>query len=239
MTNLDYNDLKKNTIYIDAREKGKQYDRSRLFRNYFLNLKRDKNRKKPKGFNQLKYIEFDKTLEIGDFAFENCVVEFKEFENFKQDMRQGELTRYVENLHMSDYKSKLLLVRCTPEEYEWLYNAPDLYKGVVRFGDKVNIMFAPDYTRCWESIIHMFCLNAHHMIQPPRSKMKKHYNYAQNMLWATHELTEAEIKRIISKTNITTIPHCLKLTHEVLTDCGIDSEKACRVIQVINGEPLI
>ena len=114
MKDLNFNDLRKNNIYIDAREKGGKYDRSRLFRNYYLKLKRGKSKKK--GFNQLKFIEFDNNLEIGDFAFENCIVEFKEFENFKQDCRSGELTRYVENMHMSDYKSKMLLVRCTPEE---------------------------------------------------------------------------------------------------------------------------
>lgn len=237
MKNLNHGDLRRNTIYIDAREKGGPYDRSRLFRNYFLKLRREKLKKK--GFNQLRFIEFEKTLEIGDFAFENCVVEFKEFENFKQDARSGELTRYVENLHMSDYKSKMLLVRCTPDEYEWLYNANDLYKGVVRFGDKVNIMFAPDYTRCWESIIHMFCLNAHHMVQPPRNKMKKNYNYAHNMLWATHELSEGQIKKIIRKTRITTIPHVLNLSSNILMECGIKKEQAERVIKVLKGEPLI
>lgn len=235
---LNFHDLTPGTVYIDAREKGGQYNRSKQFQSYILPLMRDKSYHK-KGFNQIKRLEIDKTLEIGDFAFENCVVEFKEFENFKQDTREGELTRYVENLYMSDYKSAMLLVRCNPEEYEWLYNADDLYKGVVRFGDKVNILFAPDYRRCWECIIHMFCLNAHHMIQPPRNKMKKQYNYAQNMLWATHQLTESEIKKVISKTNITTIPHVLQLTKEHLINCGIREEKAEKVIKVINGEPLL
>lgn len=237
MNNLNFDDLKKGTVYIDAREKGGQYDRSKLFRNYLLNLMRDKTFHK-KGFNRIKRVEIDKTLEIGDFAFENCVVEFKEFENFKQDTRSGELTRYVENLYISDYKSALLLVRCDPDEYDWLYNADDLYKGVVRFGDKINIMFAPDYRRCWESIIHMFCLNAHHMIQPPRNKMKKQYNYAQNMLWATHQLTQSEIEKVIGILNITTIPHVLQLSEDHLIKCGIKPEKAKRVIKVINGEPL-
>ena len=238
MKDLNYNDLTRGTVYIDAREKDKQYNRSKKFQNYLLSLMRDKTYNK-KGFNQIKRLEINKTLEIGVFAFENCVVEFKEFENFKQDTRAGKLTRYVENLYISDYKSAMLLVRCNPEEYEWLYNADDLYKGVVRFGDKVNIMFAPDYHRCWESIIHMFCLNAHHMIQPPRNKMKKQYNYAQNMLWATHQLTEAEIKKVISKLNITTIPHVLQLTKEHLIQSGIREEKADKVIKVIKGEPLL
>ena len=82
---LNFHDLTPGTVYIDAREKGGQYNRSKLFRNYILPLMRDKSYHKKdfeKYYNDLmndtsikskKHVHFMNTVVIKPFE-ENIAI---------------------------------------------------------------------------------------------------------------------------------------------------------------------
>lgn len=246
---LFYEDIKnKDTVFVDSREK----ERAQRFKNHLDNYLDNTSNTKLEDMDVLKnkkkkgesYFEID-NLEYGDYAFNDVAVEFKNYEDFKTSLRDGNLTSQVENLYAhSDFKDIALIVIC--ENPVHFMNENSQWKGVLRFNSKINIFLAKDEEMAFESICHFFWLNGRHLTQPPRSKMKKSSNYA-NLLWSTRTLSDKQIREIIRKTNISTIPQAMQLFTEN------DAEELCNKLNisrltverienckhVLKGEPLI
>ena len=239
----------KGTVFVDSREK----DRANRFKgfldNYLDNMSNPKlevmDVLKNKRKNDEDYFKID-NLEYGDYAFNEVAVEFKNYEDFKTSIRDGNLTTQVENLYAhSDFKDIALIVICDNPIH--FMNENSQWKGILRFNSKINIFLAKDENMAFEAICHFFWLNGRHLTQPPRSKMKKSDNFAANLLWATRTLSDKQIREIIRKTKINTIPQAIQLFMEndsqELCDKLNISRLTVRKIEecqkVIKGEPLI
>ena len=247
---LDYEDIKdKEVVIVDSREK----DRAQRFKRYLDSyLEKKSNSKlevmdvlKNKRKNEDEYFKID-NLEYGDYAFREVVVEFKNYEDFKTSLRDGKLTTQVENLYAhSGCKDIALIVICDNPVH--FMNENSQWKGILRFNSKINIFLAKDENMAFEAICHFFWLNGRHLTQPPRSKMKKNDNYAVNLLWATRTLSDKQIREIIKKTKINTIPQAIQLftendSQELCDKLNINRLTVKKIEEcksVLNGEPLI
>ncbi|WP_296858396.1 ERCC4 domain-containing protein [uncultured Methanobrevibacter sp.] len=247
---LDYEDIKdKEVVIVDSREK----DRAKRFKRYLDSyLEKKSNSKlevmdvlKNKRKNEDEYFKID-NLEYGDYAFREVVVEFKNYEDFKTSLRDGKLTTQVENLYAhSGFKDIALIVICDNPVH--FMNENSQWKGILRFNSKINIFLAKDENMAFEAICHFFWLNGRHLTQPPRSKMKKNDNYAVNLLWATRTLSDKQIREIIKKTKINTIPQAIQLftendSQELCDKLNINRLTVKKIEEcksVLNGEPLI
>lgn len=245
---LLYEDISgKDVVFVDSQEKERAKRFKKYFDAYLDNLKKIeimdniKNKRK----NEEEYYQIT-SLEYGDYAFNDVCVEFKNYEDFKTSLRNGSLTTQVENLYAhSDFKDIALVVLCDNPVH--FMNEKTQWKGVLRFNSKINIFLAKDEDMAFEAICQFFWLNGRHLSQPPRSKMKKSSNYAANLLWATRTLSDKQIREIIKKTNISTIPQAIKLftendpqeLYDKLKISRLTVERITRCKKVIEGEPLI
>lgn len=247
---LFYEDIKgQDIVFVDSREK----ERAERFKKYLdkyldetTNSKLEdmdvlKNKKK----NNETYFKID-NLEYGDYAFNDVAIEFKNYEDFKTSIRDGNLTTQVENLYIhSDFKDIALIIICDNPIH--FMNENSQWKGILRFNSKINIFLAKDEDMAFEAICHFFWLNGRHLSQPPRSKMKKSSNYAANLLWATRTLSDKQIREIIKKTNISTIPQAIQLftendAEELSNKLNISRLTVNRIEKcqhVLQGKPLI
>lgn len=226
---LFYEDIVgKEIVFVDTQEK----ERAERFKKYLdeyldsnTNSKLEemdvlKNKKK----NNEEYFKIT-NLEYGDYAFDNVAVEFKNYEDFKTSIRDGSLTTQVENLYIhSDFDDIALVIVCDNPVH--FINEKSQWKGVLRFNSKINIFLAKNEKMAFEAICHFFWLNGRHLSQPPRSKMKKSNNYAANLLWATRTLSDKQIRGIIKKTNINTIPQAIELFTKY------DSQELCDKLNI-------
>lgn len=203
----------KGIVFVDTQEK----ERANRFKNHLdsyldntTNSKLEemdvlKNKKK----NNQEYFKVSQ-LEYGDYAFNNVCVEFKNYEDFKTSIRDGSLTIQIENLYaFSEFEDIALVVIC--ENPIHFMNDASQWKGLARFNSKINIFLAKDEKMAFDFICHFFWLNGRHLSQPPRTKMRKSSNYAANLLWATRTLSDKQIREIVNKTKITTIPQAIEL----------------------------
>ncbi|WP_292601390.1 ERCC4 domain-containing protein [Methanobrevibacter sp. UBA212] len=247
---LFYEDINgKDIVFADSQEK----ERATRFKKY-LDEYLDNNTKskleemdvlKDKRKNKEEYFK-TASLEYGDYAFNDVCVEFKNYEDFKTSLRDGKLTTQVENLYAhSDFKDIALVVICDNPIH--FMNENTQWKGVLRFNSKINIFLAKDENMAFEAICHFFWLNGRHLTQPPRSKMKKSNNYAANLLWATRTLSDKQIREIIKKTKISTIPQAIDLftknnpqeLHDTLNISRLTVKRIQDCKQVLEGNPLI
>ena len=237
----------KDIVFVDTQEK----DRAERFKRYFDDY--IDNHKKPEVMDIIKNKrkkgkEYFKTasLEYGDYAFNDVCVEFKNYEDFKTSLRNGNLTTQIENLYAhSEFKDIALVVIC--ENPVHFMNENSQWKGILRFNSKINIFLAKDEDMAFEAICHFFWLNGRHLTQPPRSKMRKSNNYAANLLWATRMLSDKQIREIIKKTKISTIPQAIDLftkndpqeLRETLKISRLTVEKIENCKKILEGKPLI
>ena len=237
------------TVFVDSQEK----ERANRFKEYLDNYLDSttnseleemdvlKNKKK----NNEEYFKIA-PLEYGDYAFNNVCVEFKNYEDFKTSIRDGSLTIQVENLYAySDFDDIALVVICdNPVHFS---NDKTQWKGVARFNSKINIFLAKNEDMAFEFICHFFWLNGRHLTQPPRSKMRKNSNYAMNLLWGTRTLSDKQIREIIKKTGITTMPQAIALftendskeLHDKLKISRLTVERIENCKNVLLGKPII
>lgn len=209
---LFYEDITgKDIVFVDTQEKDRAVRFKKYFDDYIDNHKNIevmdiiKNKRK----NGKEYFK-TASLEYGDYAFNDVCVEFKNYEDFKTSLRNGNLTTQIENLYAhSEFKDIALVVIC--ENPIHFMNENSQWKGVLRFNSKINIFLAKDEDMAFEAICHFFWLNGRHLTQPPRNKMRKSDNYAANFLWATRTLSDKQIREIIRKTNISTIPDVIRM----------------------------
>lgn len=247
---LCYEDInRKDIVFVDSQEK----ERATRFKKY-LDEYLDNNTKskleemdvlKDKRKNEEEYFK-TVSLEYGDYAFNDVCVEFKNYEDFKTSLRDGKLTTQVENLYAhSDFKDSALVIICDNPIH--FMNENSQWKGVLRFNSKINIFLAKDEDMAFEAICHFFWLNGRHLTQPPRSKMRKNDNYAANLLWATRMLSDKQIREIIKKTKISTIPQAIDLftkndpqeLREKLKISRLTVEKIENCKKILEGKPLI
>lgn len=247
---LCYEDInRKDIVFVDSQEK----ERATRFKKY-LDEYLDNNAKskleemdilKDKRKNGEEYFK-TASLEYGDYAFNDVCVEFKNYEDFKTSLRDGKLTTQVENLYgHSDFKDIALVIICDNPIH--FMNENSQWKGVLRFNSKINIFLAKDEDMAFEAICHFFWLNDRHLTQPPRSKMRKSDNYAANLLWATRTLSDKQIREIIKKTKISTIPQAIELftqndpkeLHEKLKISRLTVKKIENCKKILEGKTLI
>lgn len=236
-------------VYVDTKER----KRANRFKKYLDNYLDNRNNTKLEEMDVLKnnrennreYFKVS-TLEYGDYAFDNVCIEFKNYEDFKTSTRDGSLTTQIENLYsFSDFKDIALIVICDNPVH--FLNDDSQWKGVLRFNSKANIFLAKDENMAFEAICHFFWLNGRHVTQPPRSRMKKSDNYAANCLWATRTLSDKQIRQIIKKTRITTMPEAIDLftkysaedLHKQLNIPRLTVKKINECKSIITGESLI
>lgn len=211
---FNYEDIKNtNVIYGDSREQ----DRLMRFKNCLDEFLDGHNKTKFEKMGILKdkknngelYFQ-NVALEYGDYAFNDVVVEFKNYEDFKTCVRGNILTKQVEELYMhSGFKDCALVVVC--DDFNHFWNEKPQWKGVVRFNSKINVFVVPSEEKAFEFILHFFWLGGRHLSQPPRSIMKSNANFAMNLLWATRVFSYNQVHEIIKKTGISTIPQLLDL----------------------------
>jgi len=247
---LFYGDINnQDIVFIDSREN----ERGKRFKEYLSDYL-DNNSKsklqvldvlKDKKDNNEEYCKIT-TLEYGDYAFNNVCVEFKTYEDFKTSIREGKLTTQIENLYShSEFLDIALIVICDNPIH--FMNEKSQWKGILRFNSKINIFLAYDEKMAFECICHLFWLNARHLTQPPRSKMRESNNYAANLLWSTRTLSDKMIREIIRKTNITTIPQAIELfteydpedLHDKLKIRGLTVKRIENCRNIIQGRLLI
>ena len=246
---LFYEDINgKDIVFADTREK----DRANRFKKYLdeyldstTNTKLEemdvlKNKKK----NNEKYFE-NENLEYGDYAFNNVCVEFKNYEDFKTSIRDGSLTIQIENLYAHSDFVDIALVVIVDNPVHFL-NEKSQWKGIARFNSKINIFLAKDEKMAFEFICHFFWLNGRHLTQPPRTKMRKSDNYATNLLWATRTLSDKQVREIVRKTGISTIPQAIALftdndaveLHDKLKISRLTVERIENCRNVLLGKPI-
>lgn len=211
---LFYEEIKRqNIVYVDTQEK----ERGERFKKYLDDYLDNKTNSKLEEMDELKtkrennetYFKIER-LEYGDYAFNDVVVEFKNYEDFKTSMRDGNLTTQVEDLYAhSGFKDCALVIICDNPIHFW--NEGAQWKGVARFNSKVNVFVASSEEKAFEFICHFFWLGGKHISQAPRTKMKNNDNYAMNLLWATRSLSDKQIRAIQKKTNIQTMPQVFEL----------------------------
>ena len=211
---LFYEEIKDTGIvYVDAQEKERAERFKKHLDEYLDNTTKTKLEEmdilKDKRENNEEYFQV-KSLEYGDYAFNNVVVEFKNYEDFKTSIRQGTLTTQIEDMYAhSGFKDCALVIVCDNPTHFW--NDGAQWKGVVRFNSKVNVFVASSEQKAFEFITHFFWLGGKHISQAPRSRMRKNSNYAMNLLWATRSLSDKQIRAITKKTGISTMPDVLEL----------------------------
>jgi len=211
---LFYDDITgKGMVFVDTQEKERANRFKKHLDNYLDNNTNSKLEEmdilKNKRKSNQEYFKVA-SLEYGDYAFNNVCVEFKNYEDFKTSIRDGSLTIQIENLYaFSDFEDIALVVIC--ENPIHFMNDASQWKGLVRFNSKINIFLAKDEKMAFDFICHFFWINGRHLSQPPRTKMKKSSNYAANLLWATRTLSDKQIREIVNKTKITTIPQAIEL----------------------------
>lgn len=246
---LFYEDISgKNIVYADTREK----DRANRFKKYLDEyLYSTTNSKleemdvlKNKWKNDEQYFQID-NLEYGDYAFNDVCVEFKNYEDFKTSIRDGSLTIQIENLYAhSDFvDTALVIIVDNPVHF---LNEKSQWKGIARFNSKINIFLAKDEKMAFEFICHFFWLNGRHLTQPPRSKMRKTDNYATNLLWATRTLSDKQVREIVRKTGITTMPQTIALftendsqeLHDKLNISRLTVERIENCKNILLGNPI-
>lgn len=247
---LFYEDIKgQNKVYVDTQEKERAYRFKEYLDNYLENTSNSKleeldilKNKKTKGED---YFEIA-TLEYGDYSFNDIAIEFKNYEDFKTSIRDGSLTTQIENLYVhSGFKDIALVIVCDDPIH--FSNDKVQWKGAIRFGEKCNVIIAKDENTAFEAICHLFWLNSRHLSQPPRSNMKKSDNYAANLLWATRTLSDKQVREIIRKTKITTMPQCINLfteftpieLHDKLNIPRLTIERLENCRRVLKGMPLL
>lgn len=236
-------------VFVDSQEK-ERADRFKKYLDEYLdsttNSKLEemdvlKNKKK----NNETYFKVE-SLEYGDYAFNNVCVEFKNYEDFKTSIRDGSLTIQIENLYSySDFEDIALVVICDNPVH--FLNEKTQWKGVARFNSKINIFLAKNEDMAFEFICHFFWLNGRHLSQPPRTKMRKNSNYAQNLLWATRTLSDKQIREITRKTGITTMPQVISLftendsqeLHDKLKISRLTVERIENCKRVLQGELIL
>ena len=222
MDAINYENLSPKTIYIDSKEKLGN-NRSKRFIEFI-----NKHSKK-------KYeIVSNKNLEVGDYIFEDVVVEFKELEDFRTCMHSGKLTSQIFDLYISDFIAAYLVIKGDISDL-----THQEYKTLTRFGNQVSIVFVDSYKECWELILYWFGLNGRHLTQQPIKPMKNKKNLAYNMLLATCELSEFRINKIVREYQLHTFQDVFKLTKQHLIDCGVSEKKSERIIKILNGESLL
>ena len=217
MDAINYENLSPKTIYIDSREKLGN-NRSKRFIE-FIN---EHSKKKYE-------IVSNKNLEVGDYIFENVVVEFKELEDFRTCMRSGKLTSQIFDLYISDFIAAYLVIKggisdLTPQEY----------KTLTRFGNQVSVVFVDSYEECWELMLYWFDLNGRHLTQQPITPMKNKGNLAYNKLLGLMKLSEFRINKIVRECNLFTFSDVRKLTEKDLIECGVSEKKSKEIIELIH-----
>ena len=226
---LFYEDIhEKGIVFVDSRET----ERANRFKKYLDNYLDNNSNSKLEEMDILKNKKQDNkeyfkitNLEYGDYAFNNVCVEFKTYEDFKTSIRDGNLTTQIENLYAySDFLDIALVVICDNPIH--FMNEKSQWKGILRFNSKINIFLAKNEEMAFECICHLFWLDGRHLSQPPRSKMRKNSNYAANLLWSTRTLSDKQIREIIKKTGITTIPQAIELF------TSNDSEELCAKLNI-------
>ena len=217
---INFENMDSKTIYIDSKEKN---NRSEKFQDFIKNNSK-------KSYK----IVADKNLEVGDYAFENVVVEFKELKDFETCMKSGRLTSQIFDLYISDFIAAYLVIKGRISDL-----TSQEYKTLTRFGNQVSIVFVDSYEECWDLMLYWFGLNGRHLTQQPIKPMKNKKNLAYNMLLATCELSEFRINKIITKYNLHTFQGVFKLTKSHLIECGVSEKKSERVIKILNGDPLL
>lgn len=226
---LFYEDISgEDIIYVDSQEK----ERANRFKKYLDNFIDSTTKSKleemdiikDKRKNNENYFKIE-SLEYGDYAFNEVCVEFKNYEDFKTSIRDGSLTIQIENLYAySDFEDIALVIVCDNPVH--FLNDKTQWKGVARFNSKINIFLAKNEEMAFEFICHFFWLNGRHLSQPPRTKMRKNSNYAMNLLWATRTLSDKQIRDIVRKTGITTMPQAISLFTEH------DSQELCDKLNI-------
>ena len=248
---LFYEDITgKDIVFVDGRENERANRFKRYLDNYLDSTKKNKLEEmdilKDKKDTGEEYFQV-KDLEYGDYAFNNVCVEFKNYEDFKTSIRDGNLTTQIENLYAhSEFLDIGLVIICDNPVH--FMNEKSQWKGALaRFNSKINIFLAKDEQMAFEFICHFFWLNGRHLTQPPRSRMRKSDNYAANLLWATRTLSDKMIREIIRKTKITTMPQAIELfteynpeeLHAKLNIRGLTVKRIENCRNVINGKRLI
>ena len=112
---LFYEDITgKDIVFVDTQKKDRAERFKRYFDDYIDNHKKVevmdiiKNKRK----NGKEYFK-TASLEYGDYAFNEVCVEFKNYEDFKTSLRNGNLTTQIENLYAhSEFKDIALVVIC-------------------------------------------------------------------------------------------------------------------------------
>ena len=256
---LFYEDIKgTNTIYVDSREK--KSGRSKEFYDTLYNHLQTTSTPKElkKSFTKIKKgnrlvrdnegnptlnINFkdDVTLEMGDFAYNDCVVEFKEWEDFKNCMQNrtfsgGLNAHYCDSLLRSGFKDIMIIIVADFQHY---FNQPNFYKGGVYYGSKINWQITPSREKAFEMIIHFFKWNGTHLNRPAVTPMRESQNLAMNMLYAVTPLNTKEIKKLVKRYRLNTVQDVLKLKVTHFTEVGISSDKAEESYANINGECLL
>lgn len=217
MNVVNYENISPNTIYIDSKEK---LGNNRSER--FIDFINQNSKKKYK-------IVSDKNLEVGDYAFENVAVEFKEWKDFETCMKSGKLTSQIFDLYISDFLATYLVIKGNISDL-----TPKQYKTLTRFGNQVSIVFVNSYEECWDLMLYWFGLNGRHLTQQPIKPMKNKLNLAYNLLLGTCKLSEFRINKIVRECGLFTFKDALNLTEKELIDCGVSENKAKEVIDLLN-----
>lgn len=238
-----------NLIYIDSREN----DRAERFVKY-LEKYLEKNNSKTKIIGEMKPIRdkwkksepYYKITELphGDYIYDNVIVEFKGWEDFKTSMRNTRLNYQIEDMvTQTNFKDKVLIVDCN-DEYRH-FNNDGMYKSIARFGGKINCNVVRSENEAFDLILYLFRLNANHIDRSPTDTVKKK-NWILSVIYTSRVFSYAQAQEIVKKTAITTLPQLLtffnkdtEYIHKALSIPRVTVKKIDDFKKMLNGEILL
>lgn len=230
-----------NTIYVDAKE---NRSRKQGFMQYIYKLRNAKE----SGYKLNKYEElfldsnivFDKALPCGDYVYEDCCIEVKEYNTgdlIDSITHPDRLPRQADELHNlklfelyeNPFQSTTILIVGDDDCYNHIHNAKQVYKGLLNIMEKCPVAYAKYtynskigniYEKMAESILYKFGVvstGRKHRIS--HENMKKGTSVlAESSLASLNTLNRKEINKICKGEGYTAWNHPLDLTYNTLTE---------------------
>lgn len=234
-------------VYIDSRERSRADRFAKFLENYLK-----KNSSKTKKIGELKPVRDKmkqgedfyeiKAFEPGDYIYDNVIIEYKSWQDFLMSISKNSLNMQIETMiTQTSFKEKALIVVC--ENFDQYYSR--YWHILARLGSKINCIVVRNEKEAFEAMIYLFRLNGEHIDRSPKEVVKK-TGWINSIIYTSRIFSQAEVKEIVKKTGITTLPQLLEFFENDSTEIQkalsinrVTVKKIDDFKKLLHGKPLL